>query len=572
MANVKFTELPAASSVVSTTIIPVVDASGTPTNQKATASQLIGGLPDATTGNRGVMTTAQATQLANATNTNMPTTLVARDGSGDFAARNITANAVLGLATPVNATDAANKAYVDSAAAGLSVKSPARGATTGSNITLSGGAPTALDGLTLVANDRVLVKNQTDPKENGIYFVQTLGSGSNGTWVRTTDADTGAELVQGSYVFITAGTSNGGSSWVMTTANPVVIGTSNIIWFLYNQITNVPASAITGQIIASQIANAILTTAKFASGITPVEIVSSLPGSGNFAGRTVYLTSDGLLYRYNGSAFVSTLPTTALTGTITTTQITDNSISTAKLQANCVTAANIAANTITASQIAANTITAGLIAAGAIGTTELAVGGVTGTKIAGGTIATANIAAGAIIASLINVTNLSAITANMGTLTAGTINLGTGTSAISMSSAGLVIASGRISLTGDGSSNPWVRATGTGSFASSTVTMGAQNGSSPAAIDFVNGSDTITINGSSIQIGNTAKIINFGSVDVQASGTIKSSDSTGQINLFGGGGDCLSIVAGEDGSAGGQIGYAVLQLNGRAVKVPTYNL
>ena len=60
---------------------------------------------------------------------------------------------------------------------------------TASNITLSGGAPTLVDGVTLVRFDRVLVNGQTTGSENGIYKVLTLGTGSNGTWVRTSDAN-----------------------------------------------------------------------------------------------------------------------------------------------------------------------------------------------------------------------------------------------------------------------------------------------------------------------------------------------------------------------------------------------
>lgn len=513
-ADVPISGLPAISSVGSTTIIPVVDVSGTPTTKKAIVSQLITGLPAASSSADGKMLAADKAKLDASTDSNTASAIVRRDSSGNFAANNITANAVLGLASPVSSTDAANKAYVDAAAAGLSVKTPARGATTGSNITLSGGAPSTLDGLTLVANDRILVKDQSTQTQNGIYFVQTLGTGANGTWARTTDADTGAELVAGSYIFVTAGTTNGGSSWVMTTPNPITIGTSNIVWFLYNQITNVPASAITGQIINSQIANLAISTAKFASGITPVEIVSSLPISGNFTGRTVYLTSDSQLYRFNGSSFTAAVPTTGLTGTITSTQISDNSISTPKLQANSVTAVNIGAGEVKAGKLDVNAVTAGTIAAGAVNTTELHVGAVTGTNIAGGTITTANIGVGQIVASLINVSNLSAINANMGTITAGSltasssVSVGSGTGQVSISSSGLVIAGGRITMAGDGT-NPYMRVYGTGgSFSNSRIEINGLNGAAPATIFAVDngGSTGVNINSNGVFLANSAPV------------------------------------------------------------------
>lgn len=510
MAEVPISGLPASGGITSASLVPTVSGGVT---QKATADQLLGGLPDVTTGTRGIMTAAQAALLAAATNSNTVSTLVKRDSSGDFAAHNITANLVTGLAAPSGASDAVNKAYADSIAAGLIVKAPARGATTGSNITLSGGAPTTLDGLTLVANDRILVKDQTTTTENGIYFVQTLGSGANGTWARTTDADTGAKLAHGSYIFIQAGTTNGGSSWVMTSADPITIGTSAIIWLLYNQITNVPASAITGQIISSQIANLAITTAQFASGLTPVEIVSSLPVSGNFTGRTVFLTSDSQLYRYASGAFTKAVPTTNLTGTITSTQIADNSISTPKLQANCVAAGNIAANAVTAGTIAANAVTAGTINAGAVGTSELAVGGVTGTKIANGTIATANIAAGAIVASLINVSNLSAINANLGTVTAGSLTsvdltASSGLSQVSITSSGLVIGGGRITMTASGAS-PLIRVYNSGG--TDRIEVNGNTSGVPASVFAIDSSSAlcVAINSNGVTMSN-AKSVNFG--------------------------------------------------------------
>lgn len=111
----------------------------------------------------------------------------------------------------------------------------------------------------------------------------------------------------------------------------------------------VPTTDLTGTINTTQIANNAITTAKFASGITPVEVVSVLPTTGNFAGRTVVLTTDGKLYRYSGSAFTAAVPTTDLSGTIAAGQIA----------ANAVTSGTIAAGAIFGSHIAANTINAG---------------------------------------------------------------------------------------------------------------------------------------------------------------------------------------------------------------------
>jgi hypothetical protein len=432
-ADVSINSLPAIGSVSSSTVLPVVDVSGTPTTKKATVTQLINGLPVATGSTVGTMSAADKAKLDAATDANTASAIVRRDASGNFTAGTVTAGTVTGLATPTNGSDAANKSYVDAAAAGLTVKQAARAATT-ANVTLVGGAPVTLDGLTLVASDRILVKNQATNTENGIYYVSTLGSGSNGTWTRTTDADTGAELDTGTYIFISSGTANANAAYTMVTQGPITLGTSPIVWALFSQVTSIAASSITGQLIQSQIQDAAINTAKFAAGLTPVEILGVLPTSGNFAGRQVFLTTNSKLYRYDGSAFTNLTPTADLQGTIS--------------------AGQVAANAITAGTIAANAVTAGTVVAGAINTAELAAGAVN----------TAKLAAGAVTADKITVGSLSAISANVGTLTSGTAG-------------GWTLASTKFSATNGTSSidldasNVWLRAVR----GSSVMTIGTRD-------------------------------------------------------------------------------------------------
>ncbi len=102
------------------------------------------------------------------------------------------------------------------------------------------------------------------------------------------------------------------------------------------------------------------------AGLSAPEIVSSLPSTGNFQGRLVFLTTDNKLYRWTGSAWTAAVPTSDLTGTITETQIANDAITTPKIAANAVTASEIAGNTITGNKIVANTITGGLLATSGI--------------------------------------------------------------------------------------------------------------------------------------------------------------------------------------------------------------
>lgn len=120
----------------------------------------------------------------------------------------------------------------------------------------------------------------------------------------------------------------------------------------------------------------------FSTTVRPVEIVSTLPVSGNFQGRTVLLTTDNKIYRYTGTAWTAAVPTIDLTGQITETQISNLAISTPKIQALAVEAGNIAAGAITTDKLDANSVTAGKIAAGEISATHIASKTITAEKIA----------------------------------------------------------------------------------------------------------------------------------------------------------------------------------------------
>ena len=114
----------------------------------------------------------------------------------------------------------ARKSYVDSVAQGLDVKDAVK-VTTTTNITLNG--TQIIDGIAVVIDDRVLVKNQTTASENGIYLVKS------GTWVRASDLDTGLSVSSGIFTFIEKGTLYGNSGWVLTT-NSGTIGTDDLVF------------------------------------------------------------------------------------------------------------------------------------------------------------------------------------------------------------------------------------------------------------------------------------------------------------------------------------------------------
>lgn len=104
---------------------------------------------------------------------------------------------------------------------GLAMKTAVAVATT-ANIALAG--LQTIDFVVLIDGNRVLVKNQLDQTQNGLW------NASSGNWTRTTDADANSEFAPGMQVAVLAGTQNGGKTFKLTTASPVVLGTSLITW------------------------------------------------------------------------------------------------------------------------------------------------------------------------------------------------------------------------------------------------------------------------------------------------------------------------------------------------------
>ncbi len=151
---------------------------------------------------------------------------------------------ITNVGNPTTATDVANKAYVDSIAQGLRWKEPARVATTG-NITLSG--LQTIDGVSVAEGNRVLVINQTNATENGIYVA------SSGSWSRSGDADTGSELVSAA-LFVSEGTTNGDKGFVCTN-NEIIIGTTNITFVTFTVVGGYSAGngiEIIGNVISAK--------------------------------------------------------------------------------------------------------------------------------------------------------------------------------------------------------------------------------------------------------------------------------------------------------------------------------
>lgn len=135
---------------------------------------------------------------------------------------------ITSLGDPTLSTDAANKAYVDAARAGIAgVKDPVRVASQ-ANITIS--APgAAIDGVTLTTGDRVLLAGQSTGTQNGIYSF----NGAASAMTRTTDADTAGEILDGTLVAVSEGT-YAGSQYIQTATPSGAPGAWTMTWTVYN--------------------------------------------------------------------------------------------------------------------------------------------------------------------------------------------------------------------------------------------------------------------------------------------------------------------------------------------------
>lgn len=144
---------------------------------------------------------------------------------------------ITNLTDPTNPQDAANKRYVDAAVVGIDWKPSVRAATTAA-ITLATGLENGdtLDGVTLATGNRVLVKDQADATENGIYVVAASGAPT-----RSTDADTAAEITASFAVFVEEGTANADSGWTLTNNGSVTIGTTELTFTQFTGLGQITA-------------------------------------------------------------------------------------------------------------------------------------------------------------------------------------------------------------------------------------------------------------------------------------------------------------------------------------------
>lgn len=195
------------------------------------------------------------------------------------------------LTTPITSSNqAATKSYVDLVGSGLNPLGNCLVATTGNmnsvynngtggiGATLTNDGPKTaiiIDGIGLIVGDRVLVKNQFDTTQNGIYSVTVVGSGvTNWVLTRATDYDQPSEMLKGSSVFIEKGSTSALTTWFQNSDTVVTVGISSISYLQYG--------GIQGNVIGpdSSVIHRIATYAD-TSGKRILESLASVDVSGN---------------------------------------------------------------------------------------------------------------------------------------------------------------------------------------------------------------------------------------------------------------------------------------------------
>jgi len=404
----------------------------------------------------------------------------------------------------------------------------------GANLVANTTGALTVDGYSVSAGNRVLVYNQSNAVENGIYVVSDAGNGS-ASWVltRSDDAnsyipDSPVGLDEGTYVYVKFGNTGAGESYVMTQPQgPFNIGQAAVTFtqFSASQVYSANTQAglnLTGTVFSAKVDND--TTAFDGGGNISVKAGANLvtPNIGNAVGNSLTLTGNGLLsavtVEASGNVLAGNLNSNA---TITTINITaSGNIDGANVNASSGVTAGTTV-TATGNVAGGNITTAGVVSA-------------TG-NVSGGNITTAGVVAATGNVSGGNITTAGVVTAT-GNVSGGNISAGSGT----------IVTTGNID---GGNINATANVTGQGAVFSGNVSADTFIGNIQGNIDAGGANTNIQFNDDDVLAGSAAFTFDKTSNLVTASGNI----SAGNV-ITGGVVDATGNVAGGNiNTAGGVI-------------------
>ena len=248
-------------------------------------------------------------------------------------------NQITNVADPTQAQNAATKAYVDAVKTGLNVKDSVKLGTTaalaastyangssgvGATLTANANGALSIDSVAVSTSDRVLIKDQADAAQNGIYTVtNTGGAGAAFVLTRATDADTGAEMPGGTFIFVTQGTNNADNGFTFTHNGTPTMGTTDLTVAQFSGAGNIDAGdglTKSGNTLAVQVDDSSIeinsdTLRVKASGITNAMLAGSIDLTAKVTGTlpvanggtgAASLTANRLLLS-NGTSAISVL-------------------------------------------------------------------------------------------------------------------------------------------------------------------------------------------------------------------------------------------------------------------------
>jgi len=361
---------------------------------------------------------------------------------------------------PVSGNDVVNKTYLDYFAAGLSWKQPVLCATT-VNITLSG--LQTLDGVTVVAGDRVLVKNQSTASQNGIYLASATA------WSRAPDADVWTDLIS-AITFVETGSTQSGSAWYCTAQPGGTLGTTAVNWSNFSVATTYTAG--TGLTLAGNqfsITNTGVTAAAYGSAS------KTLTATVNAQGQLTVLAASDIAIANTQVSGLGTMSTQAASS-VAITGGTINGVTIGGSSAGAITGTTITATTFNGAGTGL-TGTASSLSIG--GNAATATSATTATNLAGGSAGSLPYQSAATTTSMLaagsngQVLTLAAGIPSWATPTTGTVTSVGGTGTVSgISLSGTVTSTGNLTLGGtlDLSAPPAIGGTTANTITGTTIT------------------------------------------------------------------------------------------------------
>ena len=331
------------------------------------------------------------------------------------------------------------------------------------NVTLTNGAVDTIDSVLLVASDRVLVTAQSTASQNGLYRVSVLGTGANGTWVRSSDGDATGDMSAGMLVTVTEGTVYANTQWQLTTDNPIVLATTSLVFaqissggsytagtgltltgsaFSVNvaqtQITSVgtlTALSVSGTVTGASVVGGVITGSS--SSVTGIVTGASVVG-GVITGTSVSVSGNVTAGNVSATGLAGTLSTAAQgsitsVGTLTALAVTGNvtagNVSATGLAGTLSTAAQgsiTSVGTLTALAVTGNVTAGNVSATGLAGTLSTAAqGSITSVGTLTALAVTGNVTAGNVQGTLHSGTTVSVTGVITGASVVGGVITGT---------------------------------------------------------------------------------------------------------------------------------------------------